>query len=295
MKNYFKLMLVLAIGVTINSCTYHRSKDVKNVIYLIGDGMGFGAVTTALLSHEDVTGFEMAPVVGLHETCSANNHVTDSPAGGTALATGVRTKNGYLGIDPNEKPLTSILKKAQKMGKKTGIVVNTTLTEATPAAFYAGVKSRNEGMKIAEQFVASGVDVAIGAGQSVFINRPDSLDLVRELKKKQYDVYLDWKYIPGNKSEKFVAILPMEQVHRRNQKQVARSAKDGSYIGLAHKLASEGKVYVENDIDVSSGSHLHYEVRFRDKTINPIHYFNKDMSPEAYIDLMNQLENNGGK
>jgi murein DD-endopeptidase MepM/ murein hydrolase activator NlpD len=46
---------------------------------------------------------------------------------------------------------------------------------------------------------------------------------------------------------------------------------------------------------VSSGSHLHYEVRFRDKTINPIHYFNKDMSPEAYIDLMNQLENNGGK
>lgn len=252
MKNYFKLMLVLAIGVTINSCTYHRSKDVKNVIYLIGDGMGFGAVTTALLSHEDVTGFEMAPVVGLQETCSANNHVTDSPAGGTALATGVRTKNGYLGIDPNEKPLTSILKKAQKMGKKTGIVVNTTLTEATPAAFYAGVKSRNEGMKIAEQFVASGVDVAIGAGQSVFINRPDSLDLVWELKKKQYDVYLDWKYIPGNKSEKFVAILPMEQVHRRNQKQVARSAKDGSYIGLAHKLASEGKVYAENDINISN-------------------------------------------
>lgn len=46
---------------------------------------------------------------------------------------------------------------------------------------------------------------------------------------------------------------------------------------------------------VSSGSHLHYEVRFRDKTINPIHYFNKDMSPEAYVDLMNQLDNNGDK
>ena len=42
---------------------------------------------------------------------------------------------------------------------------------------------------------------------------------------------------------------------------------------------------------VSSGSHLHYEVRFRDKTVNPIHYFNKDMSPESYMDLMNQLDN----
>ena len=41
---------------------------------------------------------------------------------------------------------------------------------------------------------------------------------------------------------------------------------------------------------ISSGSHLHYEVRFRDNTVNPIHYFNKDMSPEAYIDLMEQLE-----
>ena len=41
---------------------------------------------------------------------------------------------------------------------------------------------------------------------------------------------------------------------------------------------------------VSSGSHLHYEVRFRDKTINPIHYFNKDISPESYLELMRQLE-----
>jgi murein DD-endopeptidase MepM/ murein hydrolase activator NlpD len=41
---------------------------------------------------------------------------------------------------------------------------------------------------------------------------------------------------------------------------------------------------------VSSGAHLHYEVRFRDKTVNPIHYFNKDMSPESYVDLMKQLE-----
>ena len=102
-----------------------------NVIYLIGDGMGFGAVSSLLLTSDELTGFEMAPVIGLNETGSANNYVTDSPAGGTALATGTRTCNGFLGVGPDSVQLESILKKAQKMGKKTGIVVNTTLTEAT--------------------------------------------------------------------------------------------------------------------------------------------------------------------
>lgn len=252
MKNYFKLLLVMALGAVINSCTYDRSKDVKNVIYLIGDGMGFGAVSTALLTHDQVTGFEMAHAVGFQETSSADNHVTDSPAGGTALATGKRTLNGYLGLDPDGNQLTSILKKAQAMGKRTGIVVNTTLTEATPAAFYAGVKSRSEGYKIAEQFVESGVDVAIGSGLSVFNDRPDSVDLIWALKKKQYEVYFDWKHIVNPSANKFVAILPMSQVHRRNQPQVARSAENGAFLGYSSRLASEGTTYAGDKTDISN-------------------------------------------
>ena len=114
--------------------------------------------------------------------------MTDSPAGGTALATGTRTRNGYLGVDPDGNQLTSVLRKAQEMGKRTGIVVNTTLTEATPAAFYAGVTSRRHTYEIAKQFTESGVDVAIGAGLDHFINRPDSLDLTATLINKGYDV-----------------------------------------------------------------------------------------------------------
>lgn len=234
MKRYFKLILMTALVVLITSCVHSRSKDVKNVIFLIGDGMGLGAVSASILMEEQETGFEYATALGLQETSSANNHVTDSPAGGTALATGTRTRNGYIGIDPNGTPLTSILKKAQKMGKKTGIVVNTTLTEATPASFYAHVTNRNQGYKIAEQFVNSGVDVAIGGGQSAFMNRTDSLDLVTELRDKGYGVYLDWEKVAQSNSEKFVGILPMSQVHRRNNKpQVTRSAEDGSAIGVA--------------------------------------------------------------
>ena len=126
-RNIFLLTLIC---IALASCT-ERRPEVRNVIYLIGDGMGFGAVSSLLLTDDSTTAFEMAPVIGLSESCSANNYVTDSPAGGTALACGERTLNGYVGVDVNGRPMKSILKKAQEMGKSSGIVVNTVLTEAT--------------------------------------------------------------------------------------------------------------------------------------------------------------------
>ena len=239
MKKIHSLFVAIFMMAVLSSCTFEYQKQPKNVIYLIGDGMGFGAVTSLLLSMEEETGFEKAHVIGLSETCSANNYVTDSPAGGTALASGTRTCNGFLGVDPDSVQLESLLKKAQKMGKKTGIVVNTTLTEATPGAFYAGVTSRKESYKIAEQFTESGVDVAIGAGLSAFINRPDSIDMTEVLINKGYDVYLDWKSVLGTESQKFVGILDMGDVHRRNKKSTTTaSAAEGQEVCLAARLAA---------------------------------------------------------
>ena len=239
MKKIHSLFVAIFAMAVLASCTFEYQKQPENVIYLIGDGMGFGAVTSLLLSMEEETGFEKAPVIGLSETCSANNYVTDSPAGGTALATGTRTCNGFLGVGPDSVQLESLLKKAQKMGKKTGIVVNTTLTEATPGAFYAGVTSRKESYTIAKQFTESGVDVAIGAGLSAFINRPDSVDMTEVLINKGYDVYLDWKSVLETESQKFVGILDMGDVHRRNKKSTTiASAAEGQEVCLAARLAA---------------------------------------------------------
>ena len=232
------LLTAMALAMLLSGCT-QKSDKPTNVIYLIGDGMGFGAVSSLLLTAEEQTGFEMAPVIGLSETCSANNYVTDSPAGGTALATGTRTCNGFLGVGPDSLQLTSILKKAQQMGKKTGIVVNTTLTEATPGAFYAGVTSRKDSYTIAKQFTESGVDIAIGAGLTAFINRPDSVDMTAVLIDKGYDVYLNWKQVLNTQSEKFVGILQMSDVHRRNKPSTkTASAADGAEVCLAAQLAA---------------------------------------------------------
>lgn len=239
MKKKVSIAIALLAVLAVTSCSSAKDDpQVKNVIYLIGDGMGFGAVTSLLLTEDSVTGFEQAPVIGLNETCSANNYVTDSPAGGTALATGVRTKNGYCGLDPEGNRMTTILHKAQAMGKKTGIVVNTTLTEATPAAFYAGVTSRRMTYEIAEQFTECGVDVAIGSGLDHFISRPDSLDLTATLIDNGYDVYLNWSAVLNTPSDKFIGILPMADVHRQESGRKEAGAAAGHEVCLAARLAS---------------------------------------------------------
>ena len=230
-------MAMLSLVLAITGC--NNEPQVKNVIYLIGDGMGFGAVSSLLLTEEEPTGFEMAsPVIGLSETCSANNYVTDSAAGGTALATGTRTNNGYVGADPDGNQLTSVLRKAQTYGMKTGIVVNTTLTEATPGAFYGGVISRKMVYDIAKQFTESEVDVAIGGGLDHFVGRPDSLDLTATLIEKGYDVYLNWETVLETESGKFVGILPLYDLHRREENNGEASAAEGQEVCLAAQMAA---------------------------------------------------------
>ncbi len=250
MKKINLITIAILALFSVTSCS-NCDKDrpqVKNVIYMVGDGMGLGAVSSLILSEESVTGFEMAPVIGLSETCSANNYVTDSPAGGTALATGTRTKNGYLGVDPDGNQLTSVLRKAQALGKKTAIVVNTTLTEATPAAFYAGVTSRNMTYDIAKQFTESDVDLAIGGGLDDFINRPDSVDLTATLIGKGYDVYLHWETVLNSTSDKFVGILPLSDLHRREKGNKTAGAAEGHEVCLAAKLAA--------NTEEATGEHL---------------------------------------
>ena len=97
MKTLKRLFLAIAVVAVAVGCTAEQEQQTpKNVIYLIGDGMGFGAVSSLLLAEDGDTGFEMNPVIGLNETQSANNYVTDSPAGGTALATGSHLLNSML-------------------------------------------------------------------------------------------------------------------------------------------------------------------------------------------------------
>ena len=139
---------------------------VKNVIYMIGDGMGLSQVSMMMLENGyRPTAFDRSGNIALIKTYSANNRVTDSAAAGTALASGNKTDNGMLGMGPDGQVFKSIMERAKEEGYQTGLVVTVYLQHATPGAFFAHVPSRGDLDVISEQFVESGVDVALGGGK----------------------------------------------------------------------------------------------------------------------------------
>ena len=121
-----------------------ESPKAVNVIYLIGDGMALPQVYAAMLaSHEEMT-FSQFPYIGVVDTHSASNDITDSAAGGTALASDHKTKNAMVGMNPDSIPVKTVLDAFGELGKETGIVVTSYVTHATPAAFYAKVPHRKQ-------------------------------------------------------------------------------------------------------------------------------------------------------
>ncbi len=155
---------------------------VKNVIFLIGDGMGAGQVAAARLRAVGFAGklyIERMPVVGLIDTHAANSIVTDSAAAGTALACGVKTNNGMVGMTPDKTSWESILEAAGEKEMRTGLVATSTITHATPASFGSHVESRDMQGKIAEHLLANKVNVMFGGGKA-FWNRQSTQDSLRK-------------------------------------------------------------------------------------------------------------------
>ena len=140
-------LAMLAVAPDLSARESSRAKEVpvRNVIYMIGDGMGLTHVSMMMLEEGyRPTSFDRSQNVALITTYSANNRVTDSAAAGTALASGRKTNNGMLGMTPDGETFESMMEKAMDEGWKAGLVVTVYLQHATPAAFYAHVPSRND-------------------------------------------------------------------------------------------------------------------------------------------------------
>src|SRR5690606_6856136 len=117
-------------------------KNPKNIILLIGDGMGLSQVSTAIYYKNGKPNFERFHTIGLSKTSSASDLVTDSAAGATVFSTGVKTYNGAIGVDKDTIPVSTIVEQLSKEGYSTGIISTSSIQHATPASFYAHVKSR---------------------------------------------------------------------------------------------------------------------------------------------------------
>ncbi|MBQ6693351.1 MAG: alkaline phosphatase [Bacteroidaceae bacterium] len=189
MKKKLSLMLLLLIAAT----TF--AKNPKYVFYFIGDGMGPSHVLGTELYIGEINGvigrpqplrFTQFPHTAFVTTFSASNGVTDSAASGTALATGNKTNNGYLGTTPDGTPVYSIAHAAQEAGYAVGISTTVPINHATPGAFYAHQKSRNNYPQIAQEMLTAGY--CFYAGGDPICNNEERSELYTKAQEQGYTI-----------------------------------------------------------------------------------------------------------
>ena len=168
------------------------SNEVRNIIFLIGDGMGLEQASCAWVLNHGKLNLDNMSVVGLSRTYCLDNLITDSAAGGTALAIGQKTAYSHVGTDADGNPVPSMLVKAQECGKKTGVVVTCHLADATPADFCCHSDDRYKYDEVIAGYAECGVDYIAGGGLDYFgKNRKDGRDIAEEMRRKGYTVALD--------------------------------------------------------------------------------------------------------
>ncbi|MCA9561761.1 MAG: alkaline phosphatase [Myxococcales bacterium] len=164
-------------------------RPAKNIILLIGDGMALPQISAALYSNNNKLNLEQFSIIGFHKPYSANDLITDSAAGATAFACGVKTYNGSIGMNYDTLPCVTILEELDSQGYATGLVATSTIVHATPAAFISHQPIRVFYEAIAADFLKVDIDLAIGGGKRYFDRREDDdRDLVKELRQKGYFV-----------------------------------------------------------------------------------------------------------
>lgn len=164
-------------------------EKATNIILMIGDGMGLTQVSAAAYSSNKPLAISSFPYVGFHKAHSADNLITDSAAGATAFACGLKTYNGAIGVNADTIACTSILAELESYQYATGMVATSTIVHATPASFIAHQPMRVQYEEIAADFLDTEIDFFIGGGKKYFDRREkDERNLIEDLRAKNYFV-----------------------------------------------------------------------------------------------------------
>ncbi len=163
----------------------------RNVILFIADGLGFSHLALARAAHHGVDGaavWDRFPVTGWHRASPAGGYLTDSAASATALATGVPTTNGAIGVDAEGQARKTLFEHATELGYRTGIVTDSYVWDATPAAFVTHVASRDHAGEILRQLGETSLDVLFGELEDVGEEEVPEWDASIELLKRRFEV-----------------------------------------------------------------------------------------------------------
>lgn len=183
------------------------STKAKNVILMIGDGMGLNQVSAAWLANRGALNLDNFKKTGFSRTYAANKLITDSGASGTAMACGQKTNYHSIGVDIAGNELNSLTDLAHTKGLATAVVVTCGLTDATPAAFCASSIDRDLEEDIAADFLSCNVDFLLGGGRKLFNQRADQRNILNEMTQKGYTVTSTWHETVKINSGKVMAVL----------------------------------------------------------------------------------------
>ena len=189
-----------------------KGKTPKNIIFMIGDGMGLEQVSTAWTANRGELNMEQMPYVGLQRTYCLNWLVTDSAAAGTALASGNKTNKGMIATLPDGTELDTMMDFAKRAGKRTGVVVVCRLNDATPATFCCNNIDRDEAEEITADYLDCGVDFIAGGGMDYWrTKRTDGRDIFAEIGQKGYNTYESVEALMGAEELPVAAVVaPLE-------------------------------------------------------------------------------------
>ena len=237
MKNRLSIILLMFLF----ALTLSAQGKAKYVFYFIGDGMGVNQVNAAETYLGALQGrigieplcFPSFPYSAFVNTQSATNGVTDSAAGGTALACGQKTKNGTLGMLKDlTTSVSSIADWARNSGAAVGITTSVAIDHATPAAFYAHVKERHEQYTIGRQLVESANDFYAGSDFTIPTDPeyPNGPTLYEEANAKGFTIsrgYADYQKRAAN--AKKMILLQSEEASKADRYSIpyALDRKDG--------------------------------------------------------------------
>ncbi len=216
-----KILLLLGIFVLINCAEQPQQKSTtpvcKNIIFMIGDGMGVGHISAtriATVGPDSVLNMDRLPYTGFMKTHAADQLITDSAASGTAMACGYKTNNGVIGLTPDGKPVKNIVTACQEKKMSTGLVATSSITHATPAAMATHVQNRHQENEIAKQLVEKHIDVLLGGGLCFFLpashslsKRSDDLNLLKKAAQQGYTVVQTKKELQQKKAEKLLGLF----------------------------------------------------------------------------------------
>lgn len=192
-----------------------RSK-VKNIILMIGDGMGIAQVYSGYTGNHGALNLFNMLNIGFSITGSADSYITDSAAGGTAMATGKKTNNRYVGVDSAGARLPSIPELVKSWGIRSALISAGDITDATPAAFYAHQPERGWNEAIALDLLSNPVDILIGGGYDYFTKRSDKQNLFTQLQKNGYVVSNKFEAIDTITHSKFIIVDDKAVVSKEN-------------------------------------------------------------------------------